>query len=376
MRVHACGHVGVHPQLFQTLGDGAGNQRGRQISIGAQQGVGAGVGHGPFATAPIGAVAFHFVELAQHARAHIGAPVVQLFLELVFNDLALFFHYQDFLQASRKFARELGFERPHHRHLVQANADALAGGVVQPQVQQRLARIVKGLTAGHQAKAIMGALNHVVVKTVGADVGQRGVPLGIEQAGFLVERGVRPADVHAAGGHGKVGGDLDAHALRIHIHGGARLDNFLDGFHTRPHARKTAHSNAVQAQVEHVLHAGRKKQGRATGLEDVVTLVRGCGAFGQVVIPGHGQHAAPGRGSGHIGVLEHVRAAVHARALAVPDAKHAVIFIDPRRRKAQLLRAPQGGGGQFFVDAGLKNDMVRFQMRFGLLQRLVVRAQG
>ena len=35
VRVHARSHVGVHAELFQALGDGAGNQRGRQIGVGA-----------------------------------------------------------------------------------------------------------------------------------------------------------------------------------------------------------------------------------------------------------------------------------------------------------------------------------------------------
>ena len=280
------------------------------------------------------------------------------------------------MQAGGKFACELGFERPHHRHLVQANAHALAGGVVQAQVEQRLARVVKSLAAGHQAKAVLRALNDVVVEPVGADIGQRGVPLGVKQARFLFERGVGPADVHAAAGHHKIGGHLDAHAVRVHVHRGAGFDNFLDGFHAGPHAREAAHGKGVHAQIQHVLHAGRKKQRRAAGLENMVALVRGGRAFGHVVVPGHRYHAAPRRGARHIGVLEHVRAAVHARALAVPNAKHAVVFVDPRRRKAELLRAPQGGRGQLFVDAGLEHHVVFLQMRFGFLQRLVVIAQG
>ena len=182
------------------------------------------------------AVALHLVELAQHARAHVAAPVVQLFFQLVFNDLALFFHHQNLLQAGGKFARELRLQRPHHRHLVQANTHALAGSVVQAQVEQRLACVVKGLAAGHQAKAVLRALNDVVIEPVGTDIGQRGVPLGVKQARFLFERGVGPADVHAAGGHHKIGGHLDAHAVRVHVHRGAGFNNFLDGFHAGPHA--------------------------------------------------------------------------------------------------------------------------------------------
>ncbi len=78
----------------------------------------------------------------------------KLFLELVFDDLALFLDHQDFLQAGGEFARQLRLQRPHHAHLVQADAELPAGVVVQPQVEQRLARVVVGLAAGDQAEAV------------------------------------------------------------------------------------------------------------------------------------------------------------------------------------------------------------------------------
>ena len=59
------------------------------------------------------------------------------------------------------------------------------------------------------------------------------------------------------------------------MRGGARLNDFLNRLHARPNASKTAQGNGVQALVQDVLHAGRKKHGQAAGLEDVVALVRG-----------------------------------------------------------------------------------------------------
>ena len=88
--------VGVHPELFQALGNGACNQRRRQVGVGAQQRVGGGVGHGPFAPAET-ALSLAVRELAQHIGTHVRAPVVQLFFHLVFNDLAFFFHHQNLL---------------------------------------------------------------------------------------------------------------------------------------------------------------------------------------------------------------------------------------------------------------------------------------
>ena len=65
-RFHARDDVVADAQLLQPLGDGLGDDRRRQVGLGAQQPVLAGVGHAPFAA---GAVALGLVELAQHVGA-------------------------------------------------------------------------------------------------------------------------------------------------------------------------------------------------------------------------------------------------------------------------------------------------------------------
>jgi len=78
--------------------------------------------------------------------------------------------------------------------------------------------------------------------------------------------------------------------------------------------------------------------------------------------------------AGHVGVLEDIRAAVHAWALAVPDTKHAIELF-ALRVQVELLGAPHGGGAQFLVHAGLKDDVVGRQVLLGRPQRLVIGAQ-
>ena len=84
-----------------------GNLRDRKIGLRRQQ--------------PIAAwmhpLAF-FVELSNHARTYIIAPVVELFFELVFNDLAFFFHHQNLIQATRKFAHAVWLQGPRHGNFV------------------------------------------------------------------------------------------------------------------------------------------------------------------------------------------------------------------------------------------------------------------
>ncbi len=218
----------------------------RQVGVGAQQLVGTGVGHGPFAPR---VVALDLVELTQHVRAHVGTPVVELFLELVFDDLAFFFYHQDLAQALGERARDLRLQRPHHRHLVHANAELAAGIVVQPQVMQGLTQVVVGLAAGDDAVAVVRAFDDVVVEPVGTHIGQRGVPLVVHQPLFLLQRHVRPADVHPPGGQLEVVGQGDAHALGVDLDRGTGLDDLLDRLHPYPHAGIAAHGPGVQAQV-------------------------------------------------------------------------------------------------------------------------------
>ena len=97
------------------------------------------------------------VELADHARrALAGFPVVELFLDLVFDDLALLLDHQDLLQPLGEAPRALRLERPGHRHLVEAHADVARDALVDAQVGQRLQRVAEGLAGGDDAEARAG----------------------------------------------------------------------------------------------------------------------------------------------------------------------------------------------------------------------------
>ena len=74
-----------------------------------------------------------------------------------------------------------------------------------------------------------------------------------------------------------------------------------------------------------------------------------------VVAHQHERAAVLGR-AGEIGVAEDVAGTVDARALAVPDAEDAVVFA--LAAHLGLLRAPDGGGGEVFVEAGLEENVV------------------
>ena len=86
-------HVAVDAELAAGAGDGRGDQRRREVGLGAQQPVSPGLGGATRRRSrrpPL-------VELADHVGPHVGPPVVELFLQLVLDDLALFLDHQDLL---------------------------------------------------------------------------------------------------------------------------------------------------------------------------------------------------------------------------------------------------------------------------------------
>ncbi len=92
-----------------------------------------------------------------------------------------------------------------------------------------------------------------------------------------------------------------------------------------------------------------------------------------MIVAGQTEHAAiPGRAR-RIAMPEDVAAAVDAGTLAVPDADDAIV---PRAgRQIELLRAPDRGGREVFVHAGLKFDVVLFEVFSRREQLLIVTTQ-
>ena len=222
-----------------------------------------------------------------------------------------------------------------------------------------MASVVVSFATGHDAVAIVGALDDVVIQAVGSNVGQCCIPFVIKQTRFLVKRGIGPPYVQTARWHFKLGQN-DLHAIGVDVCRGAGLHHFLDGLHARPDTRKPAHGNRMHTQVQNILHGRGKENGQATGFENVIALVRCRGTFGHMVVAGHGQDTAPWGGASHVGVFEHIRAAIYAGAFAVPNAKHTIKLLSSWGREPHLLGAPERSCSQLFVDPRLKHNVVFF----------------
>ena len=179
-------------------GNHAGDLRHREIRLAGQQ---------PFA-ARRHPFAFD-IELADDARAHIVAPVVQLLFELVFNDLAFLFHHQNFVQAGGEFAHTFGLQRPGHGNLEQAYAQLRRIGLVNPQLVQRFHHVQVTFARSDDAQACIRRVYGGVVESVLACIRQRRVNFVVLHQRFLLarlhaQRVAGQTAVEPAGRHDKV----------------------------------------------------------------------------------------------------------------------------------------------------------------------------
>ncbi len=269
---------------------------------------------------------------------------------------------------SRELQNALRLQRPGHAHLVDADAERIGLHLVDAELVQRLAHVQIALAGGDDAELRIGAAaGDDAVELVGAREGENGRALVVVQARFLGQRLVAEAYAQAARRHREVVGNLDLDAVDAAVDRGRGLDIVLHALDADPHAGEARQTEAEDAVVENFLHACRVQHRHHVVEESELGLMRAGRAFAGVVVAHQGEHAAVLGRAGMVGVAEHVAGAVDARALAVPDAEHAVVFAFAAQLR--LLRAPQRGGGQVLVQAGHELDVVGLQQALGAEHR-------
>ncbi len=313
------------------------------------------------------------VELADHARPHVVAPVVELLLQLVLDDLALFFHHQDLGEPLGEVTHAFGLERPGHRDLEKPDADLGGLALVDAQVFQRLAHVEVALAAGDDAQPRLRRIDDDAVQLVDAAVVERRVDLVVLHPRLGGEERIGPANRHAIDRQREIVGDDDVHAGRVDRDRGGALHRVGDALETDPAARIAAHRPAVQAEIQYLLHRGGIEHGDHRRRELMIRLMRQRRGLGRVVVAREHQHAAVLGRACEIGVLEHVAAAIHAGAFAVPHREYAIdlgvgIEVD-------LLAAPDRRRGEVFVQTRLKPDVGAIEKSLRLPQRQVERAE-
>ena len=309
------------------------------------------------------------VELADDGR-HV-TPAVQLLLELRLDQAALFFDHQDLVQADGKFGGALRLQRPGHADLVQTQTQRRSGLLREIQVVQRLQHIEVALAVADDAEPGSRPIDDGAVDPVAAREGPHRAQLEAVQPGLLGVGGVGLPDVDAVGRHRNAFRQLDLHPVDVDIDRGGGLDRVLDAFHADPAAAVARQRPAQHAVVQDLLHAGRAEHRNHRVDHREFTLVAGRRRLAGVVVAHQQDHAAQRRRTGQIAVAKSVAGAVDAGALAVPERKDAVVLA--LAADLGLLRAPDRGGGQVFIDTRHEDHVVRVEVLAGLAE-LVVQA--
>src|SRR6185503_17044603 len=190
------------------------------------------------------------VELADDARTHVVAPVVELLLQLILDDLPLFLDDEDLVQALGELPDALGLERPRHRDLEDANANLDGVAFRDAEILERLPHVEIALSARDDAEARPRRIDDDAVQLVDAAVMQRRVDLVVLHPRLGAEERVGPADRHAVGRQRKVVGDDDLDVARIAVDRCGAFDGVGNALEADPATRIAAHGPAVQAEVE------------------------------------------------------------------------------------------------------------------------------
>ena len=244
---------------------------------------------------------------------------------------------------------------------------------VDAEVVERLHDVGIGLARGGDAEAGVGAVDDHLVEPVGARESQRRVKLVALQPLFLVQWRVGKTDMQTVRRHFEVLGQDDGDAVGVDEHGRRSVDGLGDGLEGDPTPGIARQRPADEAKVQYLLDVGGIEHRNLGVHEGVFGLARQGRGLAYRVVAGHHQNAAVFGRARVVAVLEHVARAVDAGSLAVPHGEDTVVF--GALEQVELLRAPNGGGRQVLVDAGLEYDVVVLEELLGAPRFLVDAAE-
>ena len=179
---------------------------------------------------------------------------------------ALLLDDEHLLEAAGEAAHALGLERPGEADLVEAETDRRRVGVVDAELDERLAHIEIGLARGDDAEPRARAVEHDPVEAIGPREGVDGGQLRRSRRSCL-ERVYGPADVEAARRHLEILGERDLDAMRIDIDRGRAFDRLGDRLESDPAAGEARQREAIEAEIEKVLHRRGIEHGIAAAMK-------------------------------------------------------------------------------------------------------------
>ena len=296
--------------------------------------------------------------LAPAPDAAAVAVIEDRFLDLHLDQLALFLDDDDQLQPLGPVVEALHVQRKGLPHLVGRDPQALRLGLVDPQKSKRMHEVQPVLAGRDEPDLRAWLAPDAPIDPIGMGKGLGREPLVVGDPCFLRDPVIAQPDVQTALGHIEIGRH-ETHAIQPPVDHARDLDRILHQLEAAPEPRKAAQRIAVKPVIQDLLHA-RRRNHRHIGIHHrPVRLVTHGRGFARVVVPHGHQHAAIGRGPGHVRVPHHVARAVDTRALAVPQPENPVVL--PLAPQFGLLCAPKRGRGQILVQAGLKDDIRRLE---------------
>ena len=171
--------------------------------------------------------------------------------DLVLDHRAFFLDHQDFPMTLGKLAKRFRLQRPGHRHLEHRDTQFPAPRSIQAEVLERLHDVEIGLAAGHDAQRAGWRRNRLSIEPVDPDIFEQGGNALIVLAIFRFEG--RDAPTRGQSLAIPVGNG-DRWPVRVDIDRCAAFDDIGNAFHPDPAARMARHGEAVQAEIEIILH--------------------------------------------------------------------------------------------------------------------------
>ena len=282
------------------------------------------------------------------------APVVEdRFLDLHFDQFALFLDDDDQIEPFGEFVEAVHVQRPGLRDLVGGDAQTLRLGLADPQKRQRMHEVEPVLAGGDETDLGAGMAPDAAVDTVRAGECLGGEAFVVDHPRFLHDPVIDEPDVQTAVGHHEVLGRDKVHPVRATVHDRGRFHRVLHQFQPGPQPRKPAECIAIDAEIENLLNASRRQHGHIGVDHRPVGLVQNRRAFAGVVVAHRHQNAAVFRRSRHVGMAHNVAGAIDAGPFAVPKAEHAVM--GALAAQFGLLRTPQRSGREILVQPRLEH---------------------
>ena len=134
----------------------------------------------------------------------MAGVVVEIFLELAFDNAALFFDDEHFVFVLYKLECAIVLQRPDHAHLVNVNTHFFGIVLIDTDQSQRFHQIEMGLAGGYDAEACVGDIEYFSVDRVCCGESERCCFLGFQAFFDLWAREVRPSIMQAVCGHFEV----------------------------------------------------------------------------------------------------------------------------------------------------------------------------